>query len=150
MADTRIFFSMGPDGLVPIRAKDLGDGEFAIKVDADIATLDAIAPAFDTTNELVKTGRLLVGGTTRTASNWTLLGVGTLVRVIASNAHATDPTTIVVTDSDAGGGSRLGPDLVIPARTTQQFDIELPYSIGVHFAFTGGTPSAMGYGQGIL
>lgn len=104
----------------------------------------------DGTNNVAKVARLLAAGTVLTADGNTLTGVGLLARIVVSNSHATDKTTVAVYDNTSATGTKLCADLVVSAGATLAVDIESPYALGVYLDFTGGTPSAIGYGQLVL
>lgn len=104
----------------------------------------------DATNHVAKIARVFAPGTVLTADGNTLTGVGLLGRLVVSNAHETDPTVVAVYDNTSATGTKICADLVIPAESTLVVDVDVPYGLGVYLDFTGGTPSAIGYGQLVL
>ena len=104
----------------------------------------------DPTNNVAKVARLLTAGTVLGSDGNTLTGVGLLARLVISNAHATNATTVAVYDNTAAYGTKLCADLVIPANSTLSIDIEAPYAAGVYLDFAAGTPSGIGYSQAVV
>lgn len=70
----------------------------------------------DGTNKVAKVARKLAAGTVLSADGNTLTGVGLLARLVVSNAHATNATTVAVYDNTSATGTKLCADLVVAAK----------------------------------
>lgn len=107
---------------IPQRAFDIGSGQFALAV-GNIGC--------DTTNGVQKIAEKWIPGTiTGAADGATITGLGVLRKLILSNNNVA-ATTATIYDNTVGSGTKLLPTIALPANTTVQIDVAVPFTIGV-------------------
>lgn len=134
MADTGkvIYRSIGDN--VQEELVDLGNGRYAPR----IAPVGA-----DVLNGLQVVTVRRTPGTVLTASGQAYEGACTLAVVILTNSHASDATTFAFYDNTAGSGTKIIPDIVLPAGEPP-IVLELGFLVntGVYITMSGGTGGA--------
>jgi len=128
MADAILFLEHGATSKIPIKVFDNGDGTYSMQ-----AGTDAV-------NDLQKTTRTATAGALTGAANGaTVTGVGKLKKLIISNGSGS-AITVNVYDNTSAAGTKLMPQLNIPALTTLQIDnLDVPFSLGVFIAYSTAT-----------
>lgn len=142
MADDQVTFIDTADGSkVYQKAYDIGSGLHALAV-APVGT--------DVTNEVLKVAEKWVQGSlTGAADGATITGTGVLRKLILTNGSGS-AITVAVRDNTSGSGNKLMPDIAIPANTTREIDVAIPFTIGVHIDWSNATScDGCGYYQAV-
>jgi len=122
------------------------DGDYQPVITDSAGRVWARLPGSDVTNNLLKTAEINTAGSLVAADGASIAGVGVLAKLIVSNNHATEVLDLSVYDNSSAAGTKLLPDMVIPAQTQREFSPNVPFSIGVWLEKGAtGTMSAIAY-----